>query len=152
MKKKIIPAQKALVKTVRTSLQNIVAGIGNWPDQLMADANKNGLSMAGAMVYIYKGFDDKPDTVFELQMCLPVVDYATYHGEFEAKEIAEFSCVESMYVGSMPDLAQKGWAAFMSKASNEQTSFSQEAREVYVKWLGFHSPENQVLLQMGLRK
>ncbi len=152
MKKKIIPAQKALVKTVRTSLKNIVAGIGNWPDQLMADANKNGLSIAGAMVYIYKGCGDNPDTEFELQMCLPVVDCTSYKGAFEAKEIPEFPCVESIYVGSMPDLAQKGWATFMNEAASEHTNFSEEAREVYVQWFGFDSHENQVLLQMGLQK
>lgn len=152
MKKKTIPAQKVIAKTVRTSLQNIVSGIGNWPDQIMADTRKNGLSMAGAMVYVYNGCDDSPETIFELQMCLPVVDNAGYKGAFEATELPEYPCLESMYVGSMPDLAIKGWAAFMAEAAGEQTSFSKEGREVYVKWVGFHSPENQVLLQMGLHK
>jgi len=150
MNTKVIPAQKALVKTVRTTLRNIVDGIGNWPDKIMGEASSSGLRIAGAFVYIYKGCDDKIDTEFELQMCLPVVDYSTYQGTLETKVIPEFKCVEKLYVGSMPDLATKGWGAFMGEAALSKPTFTQEGRETYLKWVGFQSQENQVLLQMGI--
>lgn len=151
MEQKTVHSQKAIAKTVRTNLKNIVKGIGDWPTKLWAEVNSKGLQIAGASVYVYKGCDENPETMFDLQMCIPVIDFSTYQGEFEKVELREYTCVESLYVGSMPDLGPKGWAPFMTEVMEKKVAFSSESREVYIKWVDFNSPENQVLLQMGLK-
>lgn len=151
MEPKVIHSQKVIAKTVRTTLRNIVAAFGDWPCQLFSEINRTGLQIAGASVFVYKGCDENPDTEFELKMCLPVVDFSSYQGEFEKCELQEFNCIETPYVGSMPDLASKGWNPFITEVMQKQIAFSQESREVYIKWVDFNSPENQVLLQIGVK-
>jgi hypothetical protein len=58
--------------------------------------------------------------------------------------------VERLYQGSMPDLGAKGWAPFMDAVFAHNYSITNQAREVYLKWVDFASPLNQVLLQVGI--
>jgi len=149
MQKKTIPAQKAIAQTVHTSLRNIAQAIGDWPTRIWNAAGKNGLQVTGAPVYVYLGCGDDPDQEFELRMCLPVQDHSTYQGEFEKIELSEYNCIESLYIGTMPDLSEKGWGAFMAEAASQNIKLVGEAREVYIQWEDFNSPNNKVLLQMG---
>jgi|GEM_PF-2115527 len=150
MEKKIMPSQKAIVKTVRTTLKTIVSAFGEWPCKMWAEVEKSGLQVAGAAVFVYRGCDENPDTEFELQMCVPVVDYSAYQGEFEKVELQEFTCLESLFVGSMPDIGPKGWTPFMTEVMQKNIAFTKESREVYIKWVDFNSPDNQVLMQIGV--
>jgi len=150
MEQKVVHSQKVIAKTVRTTLKNIVAAIGDWPTRIWSEVGRNGLQVAGAVVYVYTGCDENPDTEFELKMCMPVVDFDTYHGEFEKLELQEFRCVETLYVGSMPELGSKGWGPFMTEIQQNKIAFVQESREVYLQWVDFHSTQNQVLLQIGV--
>jgi len=151
MEKRIIQSQKAIAKTVRTTLRTIVSAYGDWSCKMWADVGQSGLQVAGAAVYVYKGCDENPDTEFELQMCIPVVDYAAYKGEFEKVELQEFTCLESPFRGSMLEIGPKGWTPFMTEVMQKNIAFTKESREVYVKWVDFNSPENQVLLQIGVQ-
>ena len=150
MEIKTIPAQQAIAKTVRTSLRHIVEAIGDWPTRVWNEVTQHKLQVTGAPVYVYKGCGEDPDQEFELSMCLPVQSHEGYQGAFEKTELGEYRCVESMYVGSMPDMAVKGWGAFMEEAISQKVPFADESREVYVQWIDFHSPQNQVLLQIGV--
>lgn len=150
MEQKVVHLQKVIAKTVRTTLKNIVAAFGDWPCKIWSDIGQSGLQVAGASVFVYTGCDENPDTEFELKMCMPVVDFDTYHGEFEKFELQEFHCVETLYVGSMPELASKGWGPFMTEIQQNKITFAQESREVYLQWVDFNSPQNQVLLQVGV--
>lgn len=151
MEQKVVHSQKVIAKTVRTTLKNIVAAFGDWPSRIASEISQNGLQIAGASVFVYIGCDENPDTEFELKMCMPVVDFGAYHGEFEKYELQEFRCVETLYVGSMPELGPKGWTPFMTEVMQNKIAFAQESREVYINWVDFHSTENQVLLQIGLQ-
>lgn len=148
MEQKIIPAQKAIAKSVRTTLAHIAAAIGDWPTKLMQEVQAHGLRMAGAPVYIYRGCDENPETEFTLQMCFPVESFDGYTGSFETVELRTYACYEALYVGSMPELSEKGWAPFMQQVLDKKIAWGQESREVYIRWIGFDSPENQVLLQV----
>lgn len=151
MEQKVIHSQIAIAKTVKTNLKNIVAAIGDWPMKLWGEIGRHNLQVAGASVYVYKGCNENPETEFTLQMCIPVVDLSAYKGEFEKVELQEFPCIESLYIGSMPDLGPKGWHPFMNEAISQKAKFTTESREVYIKWVDFQSSENQVLMQMGIQ-
>ena len=151
MEIKTIPAEKAIVKTVRTSLSHIAEAIGDWPTRIWKEVSEHGLQVVGAPVYVYKGCGEDPNQEFELRMCLPVKKHGAYAGEFEKTELKEYRCVETLYVGTMPDLGVKGWGAFMEEAISQKLSIGEESREVYVQWVDFHSPQNQVLLQMEVK-
>lgn len=148
MEQKTIPAQKAIAKSVQTTLKNIAESIGDWPAKLWQESQSHGLRMAGAPVYIYRGCDESPETEFTLQMCFPVESFDEYTGSFEKIELRPYDCYEALYVGSMPEMSEKGWAPFMKQVQEKNITWGQESREVYIRWLGFDSPENQVLLQV----
>ncbi len=148
MELKHIPAQLAIGKTVRTSLRKIVQGIGDWPTRIWNETQSHKLQVTGAPVYIYRGCGNDPEQDFELQICQPVASLASYTGEFEKIELRALQCFEAVYIGTMPEMSSKGWDPFMMEVAQSGRKTTGEAREVYIQWHDFLSPQNQVLLQM----
>ncbi len=133
-------------RTLTTSIHSMKSDLGDIPEQIIAEIEKNGLNIAGPCQFIYTGSMETHDTPFTLQVAFPVSDFEKYTGPFHIGQLAAKSFYQSSYTGHLDNIGEKGWMPFM-EALGKDMKPGKEAREVYIDWKGPESSENVVLLQ-----
>lgn len=146
---KHIPSQLCLAAKTRLSIPDIQDYAEETVGPLYEKAQSLGLEPQAPLEFIYHGIDDRPGTVFELVVALPVKEKRTSEG-VEFIETRSGLVAYEDYKGSMQDIG-KAWSQFVHRLRDENLNLSNECREVYKHWVDFNSDENITELQIGIQ-
>ena len=146
---KSVPAIPVLFFTTRTALKDIAQYVGTVAKQLYAVAAKQELLPTGPLQWIYLGADGKPDTVFTLEIALPVDGLPKEESLFLYKELPPFECVSTLHHGAWEHL-YKTYDRVIGDVLANGKSLSGFCREQYL-YMDFNNPANNITeVQIGI--
>ena len=105
MQKKTTPPMQVLYYSVQATFANL-SEVGKQIAALYEDAVKSGLFISGPVQWIYLGADGKPDTVFTIDVALPVQGKPSSTPKFQVKTLAPLTCYSVLHDGDWKELHQ----------------------------------------------
>ena len=144
-----VPAIPVLFFTTRTSLKEIGQFVGTVALQLYAEATKQGLLPTGPLQWVYIGADGKPDTVFALEIALPVNGQPKQESIFLYKELPPFECVAVLHQGAWDHLYET-YDRVIDEIYSQGKKMTGFCREQYI-YMDFNNPVNNITeVQIGV--
>ena len=148
--KKINPFQ-ALVFRTETKLTEINRYVRTKAREIYADVIANKCEITGPVYWIYYGADGNPNTVFSLEIAVPVFSTGNYTGIFELKVIPEFGCISEIHEGAWERLNET-YGKLIEQALADGVAINPVSREIYIH-MDFNSPENNITeVQLGVQR
>jgi effector-binding domain-containing protein len=118
--------------------------------ELYTDALHSDLEIVGPVYWIYYGMDGNPETIFTLEIALPITEPISYQGNFAIKKLNPFKCISAVLSGSWENLPATYGTIFGEIGQKAHTP-SGECREIYLH-MDFNNPENNITeIQVGIR-
>ena len=139
----------ALVFTTQTTLPQLGEHVGHVAKDIYREAARLDIMPTGPIQWNYYGIDGKPETVFTLEIVLPIQEKDVVAQGFEWKQIPAFKCVSLMHEGNWENLPQTYDKAISHICDNGFT-MTTECRERYIV-MDFENGENNVTeIQIGI--
>lgn len=141
------PPLTVLYSTHQTTIQQLSQFVGTVMKDLYLDAAKNSI-VSGPVYWIYHGMDGKPDTIFTLEIALPV--QGTFKSsKFLMKELPAFKAVAHTHEGAWEQLFAT-YGQMMQHIEANKVPLKDECRELYLN-IDFQKPENNITeVQVGI--
>lgn len=111
--------------------------------ELHAEAQRRGLTIAGAPIFAARGLPQDAHTPFDLDFCLPVA------GD-DLLMLPALRCARRFYEGPLADLFTHGYGPLLQAMAEAGLRAGGQSREVYHVWHGPESPDNRIEIQIGL--
>lgn len=119
--------------------------------KLMPFMQKHKVAIAGPCIWTYKHLGKGK---LRLRAGFPVVKTSLAKGvpgkAFSVSEEPAWECYAAVYAGAM-DRIPEAWDEFIEKVKKKGLKPLNINREVYLKWIGFASPENITELQVQVK-
>jgi len=145
-----IPQTNYIYSSVETSLSSIKE-VASETMEPLTDAIKAGkFTPKGPAIMIYHGMTADPDKKFTLDMGFPVADKVQAFDDFKVRKLPVFHCASVIMSGPSRDLSQ-AWQAAYEDLMAAGLQPADEAREEYLKWDAQDSPNNVVLIEVGVK-
>jgi effector-binding domain-containing protein len=148
METKTHPSMKVLFSSHQTTIPQLGNFVGTIAKELYAEAAGQGVLVSGPQYWIYHGMDGKDDTVFTLEISLPVQGEIV-SSKFGVKQLPAFKAVSHLHEGAwekMPD----SYGAMLHHIDEHKIPMIDECREIYYN-VDFSIPENnRVEIQLGI--
>jgi effector-binding domain-containing protein len=148
MEIKTHPAMTVLYSSHQTTIPQLNQFVGTIAKELYAEAAKNNILPSGPQYWVYHGMDGKDDTVFTLEIALPIQGEITTN-KFKVKQLAPYKSVAHTHAASwdsMPDT----YGQLLQYIEQNKIAMTDECREVYLN-VDFVNPHNnRVEIQMGI--
>lgn len=127
-------AQKVIKFTTTATLMDLDKFTGSTPNQLYAEAARLGYQTWQPQIWQYTGADGKPDTVFKLEIMLPVEGEGNglKSDKFEIAEASEFKALQTLHEGPWAEIAPV-YCQLMKHVATNNLSVTGVTREVYVR-------------------
>lgn len=137
-----------LYSTHRTTLSQLNQFAGTVVKELHAEAVANDLLVSGPVYWIYQGMDGNPDTIFTLEIALPIQG-TVKASRFATRELAPFKAASHMHEKAWTKIPAT-YALLMQYVSMNHLRITGEFREIY--WnIDFDNPENNLTeVQVGV--
>ncbi|MBC7901856.1 MAG: GyrI-like domain-containing protein [Gemmatimonadaceae bacterium] len=142
------PAVRILYSSHRTTISQLSQLAGTVAKKLMADAVSNEFLISGPIYWIYEGMDGKPDTVFYLDIAVPVQGPGQSQ-EFEIKEMPAFHALTYQHEGSWEEMGDS-YALVFKEISTIKARPSGVVRELYLNIDFENQCNNRTEIQVGL--
>lgn len=140
----------ALSFSVQTNIAGIFQYVRVKAAELYKDAVANNLEVTGPVYWIYTGMDGHPDTIFNLDIVVPVTAPEAYSGKFTIKTIPALKSLAAAHVGSWEKLPETYHKLFM-ETGKQNLSPNGICREVYLH-MDFNNYENNLTeVQVGVK-
>lgn len=138
----------ALCFSAQTNMSGIFKYVRVKARELYKDAADNNLEVTGPVYWIYTGMDGHPDTIFTLDIVLPVTKPREYKGNFKLTATASIKCFSAFHLGNWEKLPVTYGQLFMETAKKNYSP-SGVCREVYIH-MDFENPDNNITeVQVG---
>ncbi|MBN1951044.1 MAG: GyrI-like domain-containing protein [Bacteroidales bacterium] len=141
MEIKNLPNTYAYYRKIETNMQELAKFVGSVPSQLLEDASRKGYKIAGPQFWNYTGMDNNPDTIFQLEIAIPIVVAEDKVAEHVAS-IPGFQCASLMVKGPWSNLAES-YEQLIAEMAQQGMQPGLQCREVYHE-VDFTNPENNV--------
>lgn len=137
-----VKAKKVMKFTTNATLKDLDKYTGTKPTELYAEAQKCGYQTFEPQIWQYTGADGKPDTVFKLEIMLPITgDGNGLKPEgFEIGEIGEFKALQTLHEGPWAELGPV-YCKLMKHVADNALQITGITREVYIR-CDFENQEN----------
>ena len=144
---KIQPPVHVLYSSHQTTLSELHDIAGTIMKDLYAEAAS--LTMVtGPLSWIYHGMDGKPETVFTLEIALPIQNNITPK-HFKTKEVPSFKSVSKIHEGSWETIGGT-YNDIIQYVETNRIPMKDECREIFLN-IDFERPENNVTeVQIGI--
>lgn len=144
---KIHPSLTVLYSTHQTTIQQLSQFTGAVMKDIYVEAANNTI-VSGPVYWMYHGMDGKPDTVFTLEIALPVQGIFK-SSKFSIKEIAAFKTVAHIHEGVWEQLYAT-YGQILAYIEANKIPMKDECRELYLN-IDFQKPENNITeVQVGI--
>lgn len=148
MEIKTYPPVKVLYSQHQTTIAGLNALVGTIARQLYAEAAGAGVLVSGAQQWVYHGMDGKSDTLFTLEIALPVQGTIT-SSRFGIKELPAFKALTHQHTGPWEKMPQT-YAAMLQYIDQYKIALTDQCREIYLN-VDFDRPDhNRVDIWMGI--
>ncbi len=148
MEIKTSPAVTTLFETKQTTLKDLGSFAGIIAAQLYAEAARLQVLPTGPITWRYLGADGKPDTVFTLEILLPI-NGNVESPQFQTKELPGLKCASTIHYGSWERFPEV-YGKFMPEIFAQGRKTTGETRELYLN-MDFTNPENNITeIQVGI--
>lgn len=135
--------------TYQTSLLTLHDKIGTVARDLYAEAARQHLLVTGPVYWFYYGADGKPETIFTLEIAIPVSGTPLTNDRFLFNELPSFKCLSLLHTGAWSDLANT-YNRLMEKILHDGLVMNGLCREAYIN-IDFSRDEcNLTEVQIGL--
>ncbi len=104
MEKKNLEKTPVLMYSLETTLATMMNDFGEVPNDIVVKAQELGLEITGPQIWQYEGADGRPETVFKLDICLPVNQASGNAGKFRFGVLPEGACISDIHKGSWAKL------------------------------------------------
>ncbi len=137
-----VKAKKVMKFTTNATLKDLDKYTGTKPSELYVEAQKCGYQTMEPQIWQYTGPDGKPDTVFKLEIMLPIMgDGNGLKPEgFEIDEVGEFKALQTLHEGPWAELGPV-YCKLMKHVADNALQPTGVTREVYVR-CDFENQEN----------
>ena len=116
--------------------------------ELYAEAAKNDAFVSGPLYYIYHGADGNPDTIFTLEVAIPVQGNIST-SKFAVKHLTPFKAITYRHEGPWEQLPGS-YIQIMKYVDENKIPLNEECRELYFN-MDFENPENNITeVQVGV--
>ena len=147
MQIKANPPVTVLYSTHQVTIKQL-GELGQTIKDLYAEAVKNDVFISGPLHFIYHGCDGNPDTVFTLEIAVPVQG-AVNSNKFQVKQLQPFQAITYLHDGPWEQLPES-YTQIMKFVDDKKIPLNEEARELYLN-MDFENPENNItLVQVGV--
>ena len=141
------PPLTVLYSSHQTTLQDLGKLAGTVMRDLYVDAAASS-TIGGPVYWIYRGADGKPDTVFTLEIALPIQGKFP-SSKFQIKELPAFKTLAHIHEGTWDQLYAT-YAQMMQHIEANKIPMRDECRELYIN-IDFEKPENNITeVQVGI--
>lgn len=148
MEIKTQPPMKVLYSSHQTTIPELGNFVATIAKQLYAEASAKGALISGPQYWMYHGMDGNPDTVFTLEIALPVQG-DIQSSAFNVKELPAFKAVCCWHEGPWEKM-ETSYGAILEYIGQHKIPMTDECREVYYN-VDFGDPaNNRVLIQLGI--
>lgn len=138
----------ALTFTTQATLPEL-SKYGLLAQKLCSEAERLGIESDGALQWNYFGIDGKPETVFTLEVALPVQKKEVEVQNFEFKQVPSFKCLSLVHEGPWENLPQSYNRAMGYLAANG-LEMTNECREIYLMIDLEETANNITEIQIGI--
>ncbi|AMC34428.1 hypothetical protein VN23_07345 [Janthinobacterium sp. B9-8] len=146
--------QTDVTPVIFTSKQLCLRDIGVFAAEqtplLFAEIARHQLGINGPCIFVYYQVPQDAQSLFTLDICIPVSHPDAYAGDFACKTLAPIVCAVRHYQGPLTDLFNVGYAPLITEIQQSGRAFSGESREIYHLWESPESNNNQIEIQFGL--
>jgi len=143
------PAMNVLYSSFQTSLLTLHDKIGTVARDLYGEAARQHLLVTGPVYWFYYGADGAPETVFTLEIAIPVSGIAETNDRFLYKELPSFKCLFVTHAGPWSELKEV-YSRMIEKINADGLIMNDICREVYLN-IDFSREEcNLTIVQIGL--
>ena len=144
MEKKTAPAMTVLSKVVRTTLEDLIKNIEDFPREIVQEAVKAGLHPSGPQYWIYKWETCVTVEEFELKICLPVSTFGKSYAsdKFQLEKLDEYVHVKKTHLGSWDNL-KESYEVIVEEMKTGNIEPGKSCRELYIN-CDFETPENNI--------
>ena len=139
-----VKAKRVMKFTTNATLKDLDKYTGTKPSELYAEAQRCGYQTMEPQIWQYTGPDGKPDTVFKLEIMLPIIgDGNGLKPEgFEIDEAKEFKALQILHEGPWAELGPV-YCKLMKHVADNALQTTGVTREVYIR-CDFENQENCV--------
>ncbi len=139
---------KVLYSHHRTTIPELVQWVGSVAKQLYAEALNSGAMISGPQYWVYHGMDGKDETVFDLEIALPIQG-AVHSTKFKVKELQPLRSLSHWHEGPWENMPAT-YGAMLQHIELHKIPMVDECREIYYN-VDFDNPENnRVEIQLGI--
>lgn len=137
-----VKAKKVMKFTTNATLKDLDKYTGTKPSELYVEAQRCGYQTMEPQIWQYTGPDGKPDTVFKLEIMLPIMgDGNGLKPEgFEIDEVGEFKALQTLHEGPWAEIGPV-YCKLMKHVADNALQPTGVTREVYVR-CDFENQEN----------
>jgi effector-binding domain-containing protein len=144
-----VPPVPVIFFTTRATIPELSMFAGEVARKLYAEAARQNLLPTGPLHWVYYGMDGKPDTVFTLEIALPIDGSAYEESLFLHKELPPFTCISATHYGKWDNMHHT-YGKLISAIESGSKKMYGICRELYLH-MDFKNPENDVtVVQIGV--
>lgn len=149
MQFKTHPSMMVIYKSFHVTMKDFQEAAGTSARELYAEAFENDLIVSGPVYWIYTGMDSKPDTVFTLEVALPVSRKTAIEDNIQMKELPAFQCISTLHEGSW-DTLKDIYPPLIQRVQADGLQLNGMFREMYIN-IDFDTPEHNLTeVQVGI--
>jgi len=117
--------------------------------ELYFDAIHSNLEVMGPVYWVYHGMDGNPQTLFTLEIALPVLLSNGYSGDFAINKLAPFKCISAIHKEGW-DRLPGTYMKLYGEISRAGYTPANECREIYMH-IDFDNAGNNITeVQVGI--
>ncbi len=136
--------------TVETSIAQLGQYVRTKAKELYYSAIEQQLEITGPIYWIYNGMDGNPETLFTLEICLPVAMYKPVNSIFQCKELQPFECISQTLNGNWNNLPET-YSQLFAELYKQGLQHNGVCREIYLN-MDFNNFENNITkVQVGYK-
>lgn len=142
--KQTAPAMTVLSKTVKTTLEDLIKNVEDFPKEIVQEAIQAGLHPSGPQYWIYKWETCVTLEEFELKICLPVATFGNSFtsDKFQLEKLEEYVHIKKTHLGAWDNL-KESYEELVEEMKTGNIELGQTCREVYIN-CDFETPTNNI--------
>jgi effector-binding domain-containing protein len=144
------PAMNVLYSSHQTILNTIHDKVGTVARELYAEAARQHLLVTGPVYWFYYGLDGNPQTVFTLEIAIPVSGQPYANGDYLFNELPAFKCIALTHTGSWANM-KESYTKLMTEIAKQNLGMNGICREVYLNIDFSREDCNITEIQIGLQ-
>jgi effector-binding domain-containing protein len=146
-----LPAQTFLYAHTHTTYSDMQRPVEQIMSELGQAAADGRFQPAGPVTFVYFGAKQELSKAFDLEIGFPVPPGTRPFGRFKVRPLAAFRCASVTYSGPVTTI-DKAYDRLIPAMQRAGLITTDETRELYLNWEGPDSPNDQVVVAIGLRE